>query len=101
MSQTIEVLLIADNEKDSLIFKIDEKNPNAFQINLNSDSNQMQIKEVFSKLLEILIEQDIVLELVVDANYTKGLYKDVCKEYIKELNAEIENVKHLIREKLK
>ena len=101
MSQTIDVLLTVSGEEDVLIFKIDEEHPEDYYIELNSDSNQMQLKELFSKLLEKLIDTDIELKLTVAEGYSKALYKDVCREYIDELNSEIVNVKSQIDEQLK
>lgn len=93
MSRTINVLLTVKGEEDVLIFDLDDENPDDYSIDLNSESNQSQLKKVFSKLLEILLEDDIELKYSVSEDYTKGLYKDVCEEYIHDLNSEIANVK--------
>lgn len=93
MSQIIDVLLTVNGNEDVLIFKLDEEHPEDYSIDLNSDSNQTQIKKVFSKLLELLLSKDIELKYSVAEGYSKGLYKDVCEEYVNDLNTEIVSVK--------
>ena len=48
---------------------------------------------MFSKLLQLLLEENITLKLIIAEGYGKGLYKDVCKEYIDDLNRELAQVK--------
>lgn len=97
----IDVTLTVLNEIDVLIFSLDEDNPEKYKINLNSSTSQSEIKDVFAKLLEILIENDILLELKIADGYSKGLYKDVCTEYISDLNREIQQIKITINQTLK
>ncbi len=101
MNQTVDVELTVNGTEDVLIFKLDEDHPYDYTIELNNESNQLQIKKVFSKLLEMLIESDIDLNLVIADGYSKGLYKDVCSEYIVALNQEITEVKENIKRQLK
>jgi len=89
----IDVVLTNIDENDVLIFQLDNDNFEKYSVNLNSSTSQMQLKEVFAKLLELLIEIDIELELKIAEGYSKGLYKDVCKEYIGDLNRELTQVK--------
>lgn len=95
----IKVQLTVIGEEDVLIFLIDEENPDKYTISLNSPNNQTDIKKVFSKLLEMLFDNEIKLQLQIADGYSKGLYKDVCEEYISELQKEISDVKEqLIRQ---
>ena len=87
-------------EVDVLIFNLDDNSPEKYYINLNNHDSQTQIKEVFAKLLEMLLESDLSLELRIAEGYSKGLYKDVCKEYISDLNKEIAQTKELIIKEL-
>lgn len=101
MSQrVIEVKLTTMSDVDVLIFGLDEERPEAYTVNLNSATSQNELKEVFSKLLELLLEEDIVLQLSIALGYSKGLYKDVCKEYIEDLNREILQVKSNMKKEL-
>lgn len=100
MSQMIDVLLTVNGDADVLIFKLDEEHPDDYIIDLNSDSNQTQLKKVFAKLLEKLLVDEVHLSYSVAEGYSKGLYKDVCKEYIEDLNSEISNVRNQINSDL-
>lgn len=95
----INVQLTVLGEEDVLIFLIDKENPEKYVVGLNSANNQTDIKKVFSKILEILFNNNITLKLEIAEGYSKGLYKDVCGEYINQLQKEISNVKEqLIKE---
>lgn len=99
-NKKIKVVLTVLGETDALVFLLDENEPEKYIINLNYSSCQVQIKEVFSKLLEELFKFDIDLYLEIQEGYSKGLYKDVCKEYIAELNKELVQVKNSINKEL-
>lgn len=99
-NKKITVKLTVCGETDVLIFLLDEANPEKYIINLNDSSSQLQIKEVFSKLLEELLLFDIDLVLEIQEGYSKGLYKDVFSEYISELNKELKQTKSMIKKEL-
>ena len=99
-NKKITVKLTVCGETDVLIFLLDEANPEKYIINLNDSSSQLQIKEVFSKLLEELLLFDIDLVLEIQEGYSKGLYKDVFTEYISELNKELKQTKGMIKKEL-
>ena len=96
-NKKITVKLTVCGETDVLIFLLDETNPEKYIINLNDSSSQLQIKEVFSKLLEELLLFDIDLVLEIQEDYSKGLYKDVFTEYISELNKELKQTKSMMK----
>ena len=51
MSQkVIEVKLTVLSDVDVLIFGIDEENPEAYVVDLNSDNSQNELKNIFSQL---------------------------------------------------
>lgn len=99
-NKKITVKLTVCEETDVLIFLLDEANPEKYIINLNDSSSQLQIKEVFSKLLEELLLFDIDLVLEIQEGYSKGLYKDVFTEYILELNKELKQTKSMMKKEL-
>ena len=39
-----------------------------------------------------MVHSEVSLNLTIDDNYKKTLYKDVCQEYIKDLNKELQKV---------
>lgn len=101
MSQrVIDVKLTAMSDVDVLIFGLDEERPEAYAVNLNSPTSQNELKTVFSKLLELMLEEEIQLKLSIESGYSKGLYKDVCREYIEDLNRELVQVKTNMKKEL-
>lgn len=101
MSQrVIDVTLTVSAEVDVLVFGLSDEEPDGYMVNLNSAVSQNEFKKVFSKLLQLLLEEDIVLKLVIAEGYGKGLYKDVCKEYIDDLNRELAQVKESLKKEI-
>ena len=84
-SKMISVTLRKVNEKDVLVFVLDE----SFTVNLNSEESQNELKNIFSQLLRMMLVYDIKLKLNIAEGYKEGLFIDVCTEYISELNREI------------
>lgn len=102
MSQEkVKVKLKEVDKTDYLVFDLDEEQyPDGMKVNLNSSTSQADLKQVFAKLLELMIEGPIKLELQISEGYSRGLYKDVCKEYIDDLNKEIEQVYNNLQDEL-
>ena len=101
MSQRIiDVTLTVSADVDVLVFGLDDEQSDAYTVNLNSATSQNELKVVFSKLLQLLLEEDIVLRLVIAEGYGKGLYKDVCREYIDDLNRELSQVKESMKKEI-
>lgn len=98
--KTIDVLLTFREEKDVLIFQLDDAEPEKYCVNLNSETSQNELKAVFAKLLETLMVENVELRLVTDVKYKTMLYIEVCGEYISALNQELVQVKRLINEEL-
>ena len=96
MNQIIlEVKLFAENTDDDILsfaFEDDE-----CRVNLNSDSCQGELKEVFSKLVKLCLQNDVTLKMRIEDGYSRGLYKDVCSEYVTELQRELDRIKDRIR----
>ena len=93
MSQeTIQVKLMANESNDDVLeFSFEEK---PIIVNLNSSDSQNELKVVFAALLKEVVVADNVpkLEFVVNDNYSRVLYKEVCSEYISDLNKEVEEI---------
>lgn len=87
------VLLAADEETDLLRFKFED---NPLDVNLNSPVCQNELKAVFVRLLQMLIENDVYLEFNHADDYGRGMYIEVCEEYIKDLNRELASAKEKI-----
>ena len=96
-SKVINVHLEKRENKDYLVFGFEE----VAEVCLNDDESQNNLKNIFVKLLTEITKYPIELQFLEKPEYKTGLYIDVCKEYIKDLNKEITNVRKNMPEKLK
>ena len=95
----LNIKLYADSkDNDVLAFLFEDK---TLIVNLNIDSCQAELKEVFSELIVLSLNKDVILNLIIEEGYERGLYKDVCTEYISDLQRELDNVKDKIRREMK
>lgn len=90
--EVIDVKLFDDRGVDTLLFLLPGVK-NGISVNLNETSGQKDLKLVFEKILNRLNTKDIELRLSIDEQFKKGLYKEVCVEYISDLNNEIKAVR--------
>ena len=90
-------LLAIDADTDVLRFHISQ---GFIDVNLNDDACQSDFKKVFSGLIQKAIDTDITLELFIPNDYTRGMYKEVCIEYIGDLNRELSDITNKLREQL-
>lgn len=97
VSKRIKVKLEKADNNDYMVFGFDEN----IKVCLNEESGQQDLKRVFSVLLEELLKTSVELEYEENKEYKVGLYIDVCKEYLNDLNKEIFSVYKKIPEKLK
>ena len=96
-SKAINVHLEKRENKDYLVFGFEE----VAEVCLNDDESQNNLKSIFVKLLTEITKYPVELQFLENPEYKTGLYIDVCKEYIKDLNKEITNVRKNMPEKLK
>ena len=90
-------LLEEDSDTDILRFHIGE---DLLSVNLNSKNCQADLKSVFSALLNMMVTNDIRLELEVNPDFNRVMYKEVCNQYIEDLNRELNEVKEELRAEL-
>lgn len=93
--EMINVSLTTIEDMDVLLFDIDG-NGQPIRVNLNSTEGQQDLKGVFSALLKRLYSSDIKLQLRIEPTYRKGLYIEVCQEYVNDLNKELKDVREEI-----
>lgn len=95
MNQNIvNVELLALNEdKDILRFKFEDEQ---IDVNLNSSLCQNDLKAVFVRLIQMLLEGDVYLQFSPEDDYNRRMYIEVCEEYIKDLNRELVSTKEKI-----
>ena len=95
---TLNVKLYSENEDNDILgfmFADGES-----KVNLNSERCQAELKKVFSKLIKLSLEKDVTLSLVIDEAFSRNLYKDVCSEYIKDLQNELDQIRVKIRKEM-
>lgn len=92
----INVHLEKRDKKDYIIFEFKEE----IVVCLNEEGGQYELKNVFSALLTEVIKTPVKLEYIENIDFKVGLYIDVCKEYINDLNREISIVRINMPERL-
>lgn len=90
-------LLAQDVDTDILRFDVDGEE---LDINLNSSECQNSMKKLFSLILEEAVLADIKIEFSVADGYSRGMYIEVCEQYIKDLNRELTEVSEIIRKEI-
>lgn len=96
--EVIKVELLAiDSDTDILRFHVDE---NDMDVNLNNATCQAEFKKVFSALIQKLIHADIELTLIIPEDYSRVMYREVCEEYINDLNRELVDTATKLRTEL-
>ena len=97
--EVIEVILKSeDADTDVIEFHISDA---SLSVNLNSPNSQVSMKAVFAALLKELVARDIELQLTIDDDFNRVMYKEVCTEYISDLNRELSQVKDALRNELR
>ncbi len=86
-------LFALDEDKDILRFKFEDEQ---IDVNLNSSLCQNDLKAVFVRLIQMLLEGDVYLQFSPEDDYNRRMYIEVCEEYIKDLNRELVSTKEKI-----
>lgn len=81
----IIVNLVQKEEKHFLEFNIPE---HTLSIDLNSEE-QDSLRVLFNRILNIVVNKNIILELVINEDYNNILFKEIANEYIDSLNTEL------------
>ena len=95
--EIIKATLLEQDDADVLRFEIDEEE---LDINLNSPECQNSLKKLFTLTLEKVIDGSVEITLEIQDGYARGMYIEVCEEYIKDLNRELGEVTEIIRKEL-
>ena len=69
-------------------------------INLNSPECQNSLKKLFTLILEKVVDGSVEITLEIRDGYSRGMYIEVCEEYIKDLNRELGEVTELIKKEI-
>ena len=95
--EIIKATLLEQDDIDILRFEIDEEE---LDINLNSSECQNSLKKLFTLILEKVVDESVKITLEIQDGYSRGMYVEVCKEYIKDLNRELGEVTELIKKEI-
>lgn len=95
---TINAVLQGNENEDLLEFIVNE---NSYMVDLNNESCQQSLKNVFAAILNELLENDIFIVFNCQEGYTRGLYKEVCEKVIEDINRELSEIKETLRDELK
>ena len=95
--EIIKATLLERDDIDVLCFIIDEEE---LDINLNSPECQNSLKKLFSLILEKAVDGSIEITLEIQDGYSREMYIEVCEEYIKDLNRELEEVTEIISKEI-
>lgn len=85
----------SDEGKD--VFRLYDDNGIISEISLGKNEGATELKDMFSRLLEALVEDDVRVAYVDTTDYPIGMYKDVCREYVKVLQDEIDRASQEIK----
>lgn len=92
----IKVHLESREKDDFMCFEFEPE----MSVCLTNEECQNELQGIFNVLLSELIIQPIKLEYVKNSTFKKGLYIDVCEEYVKDLNREINGIRKKMPELL-
>ena len=93
----ISVKLLTDNNVDYLEFTLSD---GPHRVNINDSNNQLDLKNVFNKMIEMVYVSDVeIMPLDVDESCKGGLLEEVFKEYVQDLSGELNQVRDDIRAK--
>lgn len=95
--EIIKATLLEQDDIDILRFEIDEE---GLDINLNSPECQKSLKKLFTLILEKVVDRSVEITLEIQDGYSRGMYVEVCEEYIKDLNRELGEVTEIINKEI-
>lgn len=94
--EIIKATLLEQDDIDILRFEIEEE----LDINLNSPECQNSLKKLFTLILEKVVDRSVEITLEIQDGYSRGMYVEVCEEYIKDLNRELGEVTEIINKEI-
>ncbi|MBR3313993.1 MAG: hypothetical protein IKG18_07630 [Atopobiaceae bacterium] len=90
-------MTVAKSDIGKDVFRLCDEGAIVSEISLGKNEGATELKEMFSKLLAALIEDEVSVTYVDTAGYTVGMYKDVCRAYVKVLQGELDKASQAIQ----
>lgn len=88
--QIVKAALFQRDDGDNILrFNIGGTNQD---LNLDDETNEEQVKQVFDALLAQMVNEDIQVVADIPEERTRDLYGEVCAAYITQLNTELGRV---------
>ena len=91
-------MTVTKNDDDNDVFRLLEDDAVKAELPLDSASGTEGLRQMFATLLEDLIEGDVSISYLDTPDYSVGMYKEVCKEYVAVLQNEINDAATKIEE---
>ena len=92
MMQTLfATVLVDDNENDVLRFSFPDDAK--LDVSLTGENGNLQLKEVFEKLLTFQLKDDVEVVFEPTEGYGNAMYEQVCKAYVDTLANELSPVR--------
>ena len=90
-------MTVTTNEKSQDVFRLKTR-PEYIDVVLTEDSGTNDLKNLFARLLQELLKDDVEVKFVRTEGYKTRIYEDVCKEYVSVLNQELVTAREKILE---
>ena len=89
-------VLKTNSDEDSLRFYITETEQ--IDISLTGDTGNSDLKKLFERLINLQLADDVFVQYEENDEYENVMYKQACKEYIRKLQTELDQVRQNIKE---
>ena len=87
-------MTVRTNAAGEDVFRLSSENGDDFDVRLTDAEDAIALKHMFSEILSSLLrDKEVSVSYEDTEDYKKGMYKEVCKEYVDVLASEIESAK--------
>ena len=94
MQEMTTTVLKDDNDNDVLRFRFPDGT--MLDVDLVGESGNVQLKDVFERVLKFQLKDDVEIEFEPTEGYTNAMYVQVCRAYTETLKKELVPVRSMI-----
>ena len=94
MQKVTTTVLKDDNDNDALRFCFPDGT--TLDVNLVGENGNVQLKDVFERVLKLQLKDDVEIEFKPTEGYTNAMYTQVCRAYTETLKKELAPVRSMI-----